>query len=52
MILPCTCDHKDQDQLHGKGRRVHNMLASSKQGGVREARCTICLKIKIVKGSS
>lgn len=45
MILPCTCEHKAQDELHGKGMRVFNWAknANNKQGGYR---CTVCGKVK------
>lgn len=49
MILPCDCKHEGQDRTHGKGRRVHNLCAGGKQSGNREARCTVCLKMKPVK---
>ena len=42
MILPCDCIHKDQDELNGKGKRVHN---SCKKGVF--ARCTVCGKEKL-----
>lgn len=51
MILPCDCKHEAQDRLHGKGMRVHNEMKPS-IGGKREARCTVCLKTKAVKGSA
>lgn len=35
MIMTCTCTHKDQDDFHGKNRRVHNMTKTT-------ARCTVC----------
>jgi len=45
MILPCTCTHKAQDELHGKNMRVHNWArsANNKSGGYR---CTVCGVIK------
>lgn len=36
MILKCTCIHPAQDKFHGKGRRVHNLMAKGKY------RCTVC----------
>lgn len=44
MILHCTCQHWDQDELHGKGLRVHNLALK----GLNTApghRCTVCLKM-------
>ena len=35
MISSCTCKHKEQDKLHGKGNRVFNQ-------GTKEYRCTVC----------
>ena len=35
MIKDCTCEHKEQDRLHGKGKRVYNK-------GEKMARCTVC----------
>lgn len=49
MILPCDCKHDAQDKLHGKGKRVHNRMAIKTHGG-EEARCTVCQKVKPVKG--
>jgi len=37
VILPCSCRHKSQDELHGAGNRAHTV--SIKQG---KARCTVC----------
>lgn len=38
MIIKCTCEHKGQDELHGKKNRVHNPCSKGYQ------RCTVCLK--------
>lgn len=35
-IKKCTCKHEDQDQLHGKGLRVHT---TDKKGNEH---CTVC----------
>lgn len=35
-ILQCNCSHEFQDQLYGKGMRVHNV---NKKG---KAACTVC----------
>jgi len=40
MILRCTCTHKDQDRIHGKGKRVHNLVA--KRVNPQFYRCTVC----------
>ena len=49
MILPCDCKHEAQDAIHGKGRRVHNEKGMKREGQ-REVRCTVCEKVKTVKG--
>ena len=36
-ILKCTCNHKDQDKLYGKGKRLHNV-----SGDGTKAFCTVC----------
>lgn len=38
-ILPCICQHKAQDELHGKGNRVYNKTTS-------QYRCTVCAALK------
>ena len=43
MVQTCTCNHEGQDKIHGKGRRVFNLLA-----GKDKARCTVCGKEKMV----
>jgi hypothetical protein len=46
MILRCTCKNKYQDEKHGPGMRVHNIVPPKK--GVSEVlyRCTICGQTK------
>jgi prophage tail gpP-like protein len=45
MIKTCTCEHKAQDELHCKGRRVCNELkTTSKESTIKKYRCTVCLK--------
>lgn len=41
MIHPCTCPHKDQDDIYGKGRRLFNEGAKNKSGG-QLMKCTVC----------
>jgi hypothetical protein len=38
-ILPCSCKHDAQDQMYGKGQRVHNPCGAKNKGQVR---CTVC----------
>ena len=44
VIKPCTCQSEFQDNMYGKGMRVH----SEKKVG-REAKCTVCGKTKANK---
>lgn len=39
-IKSCTCEHKYQDEKHGKGKRVHN--PGKGQNGSTEWVCTVC----------
>ena len=43
-IMACSCKHEYQDQIHGKGMRVHNP-ASKKPVGITW-RCTVCGGLK------
>jgi hypothetical protein len=49
MIKLCTCEHKGQDRLHGRGMRVFNECkgqAGRADDGERKAlRCTVCGKM-------
>jgi hypothetical protein len=40
LILPCLCEHEDQDKMYGKGRRVHNRVDG--KGRVLGYACTVC----------
>lgn len=42
LVLPCTCEHAEQDKLHGKGRRVHNRTKQNKPAIEQRWRCTVC----------
>ena len=46
MIKKCICEHKHQDQIHGKGRRVMNEIKVSRPGDppLPAVRCTVCKK--------
>lgn len=46
-IIPCSCTHKDQDAMYGKGNRVHNR-AGGKGGESRKYTCTVCVKERTV----
>lgn len=39
-IKSCTCSHKFQDRVYGKGMRVHNVMHSSFDN--KRCRCTVC----------
>lgn len=36
MIKPCKCKHTYQDEVHGKGMRVHTIARDETE------RCTVC----------
>lgn len=40
-VIRCKCVHKDQDEMYGKGMRIHNVC---KQG--KGWRCTVCQDVK------
>ena len=42
VIKECTCEHESQDKLHGKQRRVFNILQKGKDWNT--ARCSVCGK--------
>lgn len=44
MILKCNCSNSYQDKLYGKGMRIHNIC--SKDPRIKQARCTVCGKVK------
>lgn len=39
-IKPCTCQHKQQDAMYGKGNRVKNQTQSGNY------RCSVCGNIE------
>ena len=39
VIKRCGCLHDYQDEIYGKGNRVHNLCKLGE-----EARCTVCAK--------
>jgi len=45
-ILPCTCKHKWQDRVYGKGNRVFNLRKEPDRNG---GRCTVCGSSKQLK---
>jgi len=51
MILKCKCEHKDQDQFHGKHIRVNNPLAKAKGSTTQKWRCNVFGDVKEGKDS-
>ena len=47
MVKECNCEHKSQDEIHGKGKRVYNEFTKN---NVKMARCTVCLKEIVING--
>ncbi len=43
MVKKCDCKHEGQDELHGKGNRVHNETKKGKDSA-KMYRCTVCSK--------
>lgn len=37
IVLPCACEHHEQDKMYGKNRRLHNISS-----GDGKAACTVC----------
>ncbi len=35
-VIACKCEHKDQDEIYGKGMRLHNVNTKG------QAFCTVC----------
>lgn len=44
IILYCSCSNKEQDTIHGPGRRVFNKTKT-----LNEWRCTVCKAVKVEK---
>jgi len=45
MIIKCTCNHEQQDEMYGKFSRVHNPIKKS-PNQPQEYRCTVCGKVR------
>jgi len=43
MILQCTCEHRFQDRVYGRGRRVMNQCKPKQPKP--SYRCTVCLRV-------
>ncbi len=43
-VFNCSCTHKAQDEIYGKGRRLFNM-------GKANYRCTVCKSTKPLLGT-
>ena len=48
-VMRCPCDHKGQDEMHGKGMRAHNSVNKDAKSGSQTWRCTAC---GVAKGES
>lgn len=50
MIAECRghCRHEGQDELHGAGRRVLNLMRKGEKSS-QQARCTVCGVVQDVK---
>lgn len=44
LVKRCTCRHGFQDDLYGKGMRLHNLTGKKGCGRIKIARCTVCRK--------
>lgn len=42
-IKKCTCDHSQQDEMHGSKQRVMNLTTKGKESA-KVYRCTVCNK--------
>jgi hypothetical protein len=45
MVIKCTCNHEQQDEMYGKFSRVHNPIKKS-PNQPQEYRCTVCGKVR------
>ncbi len=50
--VKCSCEHKAQDEMHGKGVRIANATAKQDdKGGTADVRCTVCSHVHKVRQS-
>jgi len=47
-IVKCNCTHKGQDELHGSGMRVFNLIPKGDKETQVKGRCTVCRAEKYV----
>ena len=47
-ILHCVCKHSGQDEIYGRGKRLHNICNSPTKEPGKGARCTVCGQVKPV----
>ena len=50
LIRQCSCEHPDQDNMYGRGKRVFN-LNGGKDGKQRKYKCTVCGSTEEVRDS-
>jgi predicted nucleic-acid-binding Zn-ribbon protein len=41
-VVKCSCESKQQDEIHGPGRRVANKCNADKRKSMKIYRCTSC----------
>ncbi len=50
--VKCTCEHKTQDEMYGKGVRIANATAKQDdKAGTADVRCTVCSRVHRVRQS-
>lgn len=47
-IVKCNCNHKAQDELHGLGMRVFNLIPKGDKETQVKGRCTVCRAEKYI----
>ncbi|MFA5379637.1 MAG: hypothetical protein WC455_28020 [Dehalococcoidia bacterium] len=47
MLAKCDCKNEFQDARYGKGIRVHNSMAESKETS-KMGRCTVCSRERAI----
>lgn len=48
--VKCSCEHRAQDEMYGKGMRIANATATQDdKGGTADVRCTVCSHVHRVR---
>jgi len=50
-VMPCSCRHVNQDEMYGKGQRLHNGTLKTPGSVVPGWRCTVCGAVRVGGGS-